>query len=182
MSCLDLNLSLGKALDILESSQTESGGDLVAGLLSTNDIYAKTILLTPDISRAGAIIKLVGFDFILDNQSPAAVLPETLDLYIFNSEPLAGAAALVPGAAFSTLDQASYQNIVAYFDLAAMPVSADKSGIITATLNESDISAYIETGDTTTLYAVIVTRSTTASTIAAGATLKTRFKFEGVMS
>jgi len=182
MSCLDLNLSLGKALDTITSSQTETAGDLTAGLLTTNDIYAKTILLTPDISRAGAILKLVGFDFILDNQAPAVVLPETLDLYIFDSEPLGGAVALVPGAAFSTLDQASYQNIVGYANLPAMPISADTAGIITATLNESDISIYIETGTTTTLYAVIVTRSTTASTIAAGATLKTRFKFEGVKS
>jgi hypothetical protein len=179
--CLDVNLSFGKAIDEIETVQTQAAGDLVAEGLSPNDIYSKTIPLTPDISRPGNIVKLVGLDFILDNRANA-LFPETLDLYIFSEEPLASSAALVPGALMSTIDRASYASLAAFVHLSAMPVSVDTTGIIIATFTESDMSVYIETGITTTLYAVLVTRSAVPSTIIASAELITRFKFEGVKS
>jgi len=182
MACNDVNFSNGKAIQTISTAQTQSDGGLAVGGLLQYDIISQTIPLTGCVSTEGKTVKIVGMDIILDNNG-TALAAETLTIYIFDEVPLVGGIAIVPGAAFSDVDDASLLSIVARIELSEISVDPGHNDFLIGSATESEISNYCKTAsDSTTLYAVIITESAAPSTIATGATLDTKFKFEGVMS
>ena len=178
----DIDITVGKYIKTIESAQTEAGGDLTAGLMVQNDVFAKAIPLTicNDTSNGNTNTKLVGMDFYLFNNG-SVILTETIKLILYDVEPLASGVAIVAGAAFSTVDDAYNGNIVYQKTLSSIALQTGKTDILVATFGEDEISGYCRTSsNTSTLYALLVTLAGTPNTIVAGATLDTRFKFEGV--
>ena len=180
MACSDVDVSFGNVLIQYDVDQTSSDG-LTAGTIAQNEVLANPkSVVNGNSNPLGDMSKLIGIDFLLDNNAEPLEATATFSIYFFKTAPQDSGGDIVAADAFSTVTDASLLGLLGKVDISAAQLLGQTDKYFEF-YNESDISEIIKPdSDTNYFYACVVLTSSVSLTIATGATLTIKYKFEGV--